>query len=321
MIVQYAMILACRMGLALTSPAKSAQQAFALGRNLLIDKNCAHDNPQTFSHFSNFVGVLGALVSLALTAVMWTIALPLALGALVTAIPAVLSAITWVAQIPFIATSLAWVSSLPIVTGSMTLLNGLFGTVGIALAAAFGPAVGALAYVISVQVPAVALAVGATLGLIVAPVAALLSLGADKLSDLWATWIESGPFTKLKSLKFGGSNTSEFRKTWHVLGTAPQTPLTEEPIETAYLYNDTSIDRKCSFVVSTEALDLVDQNKHLVGQTKLCGAMAAGCLNKAKTIDSGYRLATPQEQGAPQNTKPDPARSVGSLNPSTSDGE
>lgn len=188
-IFQYATVLACRIGLALTSPAKSAQMAYALGRNLDIG----------VPFISKILGLTGALLSLTLSAVLWTITLPLALSALVTVIPSLLIAINWVAQIPFVASSLAWASQLPVVT---TLVNGLFGTVGAALTVAFGPATSALAALISVQIPTVVMAVGATLGLLVTPVAAILSLGADKLSDFWATWMNSfqlGPIGYLKS--------------------------------------------------------------------------------------------------------------------------
>ena len=184
-IVQYATLLACRIGLALTSPAKSARYAFDAGYRFPVGGKVV----------GAIMGGIGAVLSLALSAVLWTITFPLALGALTTVFPAILTAITWVAQLPFV----AWASQLPIVTGSATLLNSLFGTVGTALTAAFGPAVTALAGVISVQVTPIVMAVGTTLGLIVTPVAAVLSEVADKLSNLWTQWVEQRPLHSLFS--------------------------------------------------------------------------------------------------------------------------
>ena len=182
-IVQYTMLWACRIGLALTSSEKSARLAFAAG----------YDFPVANTVIKNIIGGMGAVLSLALSAVLWTITLPLALGALTTVFPAILTAINWVAQLPFVASSLAWFSQLPVITASTALLNSFFATVGGALTFAFGPAVTALAGIISVQVSPVVMAVGTTLGLIVAPIAAVLSRVADELSNRWAKWVEQAP--------------------------------------------------------------------------------------------------------------------------------
>lgn len=273
LLFQYATVLACRVGLALTSPAKSAQLAFALGRNLDIG----------FPFISNIVGVLGALMSLALSAVLWTIALPLALGALVTAIPSILTAITWVSQIPFVATSLTWISQLPVVTGSMVLLNSFFGTVGGALAASFGVAATTLASLISVQIPAAALVVGTTLGLLVTPVAAMLSLGADKLSDFWATWIcspELGPIGKLTS-RYGRSAKEN-----------------ENELHVYHIPVRSRADRN-KYVVSTFALDLVNNNHHLEKMSTVTAQWAEYALRRSIEPNSGYRPPRSDEMAKP----------------------
>lgn len=322
-IFQYATVLACRMGLALTSPAKSAQSAFALGRSIKIG-----EQNSTLQELASIVmGVLGALVSLTLSAVLWTITLPLALGALVTAIPSILTAITWLSQIPFVAASLTWASQLSVVTGSTALLNSLFSTIGIALAAAFGPAATALASLISVQIPAVVMVVGTTLGLLVTPVAAMLSLGADKLSDLWATWIEEGPIAYLRSLIFRGSSKVRYAQ----LNVFTRDPRHLEPsalpkiwklkdvhgevsnvktTPTAFLYDDTKSEHRV-IVVSPVALDIVGQNKHLQHRTEVSGAMAQECFLKAEQgyfegkvgIHIKFSYRTPTDKELPQETR------------------
>lgn len=159
------------------------------------------------------MGVLGALLSLTLSAVLWTLLLPLALGTLTTLIPSLMSAITWVAQLPFVAGTLAWFSSLSVVTSSVAFVNSFFAVVGHALVVAFGPAVTKVAILIGVQVPATIMAVGLTLGLLVPPIAASLSWVADQLSNMWTKWImqEGGPLTWVFSFR-GKTNTSTLLK-------------------------------------------------------------------------------------------------------------
>ena len=183
-VAEYAMLWACRMGLALTSPAKSFRLAFDAGYSFPVENKVV----------KTIMGVIGATLSLAMSAVLWTIMLPLALGALIIAIPQTLVAINWVAQLPLVASSLAWFSSLPVVTASTALVNSFFATVGGALASVFGPLVTAM-----VQVPATVLAVGLTLGMIVTPIAAFFSELADFASNAWAKWVEQRPIHSIFS--------------------------------------------------------------------------------------------------------------------------
>ena len=188
-IIQYAMLWACRIGLALTSPEKSARLAYESGKLFKVGVQ----DGKLQKTVSYIMGGLGFMLSMAMSAVLWTITLPLALGTLTTVFPAILTAINWVAQLPFVASSLAWFSQWPIVTSSTALINSFFATVGAALTTAFGPAVTALALVIGVKVPTAVMLVGTTLGLIVTPIAAVLSRGADAFSNLWAKWVEQAP--------------------------------------------------------------------------------------------------------------------------------
>ena len=128
-IIQYATVWARRIGLALTSPEKSARLAFALGYSLIIGEEGSIG--QKF--ISNLMGGLGVIVSLALSAVLWTITLPLAVGALVTAIPPLLGAVTWISHLPFVVSSLTWLSQWPLLTNLMVLVNSAIGTVSAGL--------------------------------------------------------------------------------------------------------------------------------------------------------------------------------------------
>ncbi len=192
-IVQYATMMLNRAALALTSPGRSAELAYALGRSISI--SWFGEGFETFMSYT--FGVIGTLLSLTLSAVLWTMFLPLALGAIGTVIPSITSAITWVSQLPFVTATLSWFSTMPLVNSSVILVNQLFATVGAALVTAFGSAVTTLATLTMVQVPAAVMVVGTTLGLLVLPVAGLLSIAADKLSDFWARWMweEGGPLT------------------------------------------------------------------------------------------------------------------------------
>ncbi len=200
-VVQYALLWASRFGLALTSPDKSARLAFHAGKKLLNNGIYDYDtesygyNSKFQKGFSYFVAGFLFVASLATSALLWMITLPLALGTLTTIFPSIITAIQWVAQLPFVTATLTWFTQWPVVAGSVALVNSLFGTVGVALASVFGPALTTLAALIHVQVPAAVALVGLTLGFIVTPVASLLSRGLDALSDAWAKWVEQAPVT------------------------------------------------------------------------------------------------------------------------------
>lgn len=188
--LQYAMVWACRIGLALTSPAKSARLAFVRGYHLRIGEKGSWLQIIT----SNLMGGLGVILSLGLSAILWTFALPLALGALTTLIPSLLNAINWISQLSWVSTSLTWLSQWPSLINLGYILNTMVSTVGTGLGMAFGSAITTIASAMSIQIPAAVMTVGTFLGMIAVPIGGILSLGADALSNRWANWIEQRPF-------------------------------------------------------------------------------------------------------------------------------
>jgi hypothetical protein len=195
-IVQYAMSLACRIGLAFSSPLTSALLAYRSGVLILGDKHSG-------SFFSQFVGVLGFVLSMALSATLWAITLPLVLGALVAAVPALLTPITALSQSPFIATVLAWLTQLPFVASMSTAFGTAFGVVGNALTATFGAAIASLGSFVGVAIPQVVLALSLVMSVVVAPALTLVTLGVEALSNAIMQWVEQRPFhTLMKKVKF-----------------------------------------------------------------------------------------------------------------------
>lgn len=316
-IVQYALVLACRIGLALTSPLKSAQYAFQLGRLFQVGK--IGSRPQKV--FSMIMSVLGIVLSLSLSAVLWTITLPLALSALVTVIPGIMTAITWVSQLPWVASSLAWLGQLPAITASTALLHSFFGIVGTALATAFGPAVTALATVITIQIPTVVMTVGTTLGLILTPIGVGLSFVADKLSDLWARWVEQAPIASVKAsfkelLSFGRikseaegegvglslvksasvAENSELVKG----GTSQPLPQTEVILYQPYPGEEYIIGRTPLYL-KRELKQATAEAQKLIEGIKITGTQAEELLERAKNVErkglvtQGVRFATAEE--------------------------
>ncbi len=191
--IQYAAMWAVRIGLILTSPGKSAHLAFALGRSIKID----WFGEEYESTISYIVGILGFVLSLSLTAVLWTILLPVIISAITTFVPGTIPALLWVSHLPFISASILWVSHLPIVTSAITAGSSLFAPVGAFLGLVFGPVVTLVAGLIGVQVTAMTMLVGTTVGLFAAVLGTVGSLVADKLSNLW---IELHFRTPLKSI-------------------------------------------------------------------------------------------------------------------------
>jgi hypothetical protein len=189
-ILQYAITLICRAGLAFTSPLKSALLAYNSGVLILGEDN-------TEGVFSRFVGGLGFVLSMALSATLWAIALPLALGALVAAVPALLTPIAALSQSPFIATALAWLTQLPLVATVSTAFGTAFGVVGGALTATFGAAIGYLGAFVGVAVPQVVLAFSLIMSTVIMPTLTLVTWGVEALSNALMRWVEQRPFHTL----------------------------------------------------------------------------------------------------------------------------
>jgi len=204
-VVQYASIWACRIGIAFSSPIKSAAEAWHSG--LEFQKNTAYANKVKLSRkiISYILASLGVALSAALSIATWSIVLPFAFSALVAAIPALLTPISWASQLPFIANLLGWLTQLPLVVGVTTGLQTAFGIVGTALATTFGPAIAGLGTLVAVTIPEAIMVFALSISFIVMPLISAITIGVEKLSDRFIQWVEERPFhnliTWLKSFK------------------------------------------------------------------------------------------------------------------------
>ena len=152
------------VGRAFSSPEKSARMAFAYGRELKAGK-----------FFPIVLGVLGAFISISITAALWAITLPLAIGAVAHYFPVVLNAVTWMVQ-------------LPVVTTTLSALHGALGTAVSFLGTVFSPLLTPLSGLMGLQISAAVVTLGVTVAVLAAPLLAILSKVGDKLSDMWALW-------------------------------------------------------------------------------------------------------------------------------------
>jgi hypothetical protein len=198
-LVQYLMSLICRIALAFTSPLTSALLAYQSGVLILGSEYSTH-------LFPRFVGGLGFVLSMAISATLWAITFPLALGALVTAVPALLTPITALSQSPFMANVLAWLTQLPIVASLSTAFGTAFGVVGGPLTATFGVAIGYLGTFVGVAIPQVVVAFSLILSTVLMPALTFVTWGVEALSNLIMQWVEQRPFyTLITKLKMWGS--------------------------------------------------------------------------------------------------------------------
>ncbi|MBX9586676.1 MAG: hypothetical protein K2X50_05400 [Gammaproteobacteria bacterium] len=162
--------IAAIVGTALTSPAISAELAFATGRSFKID-----NRPWATSILGITFGSIGIALSIGLTIALWSLGIPLVVGGAMTFAPAFFTPIvTWFLQLPLIGTTIGMIH------GSLIPLSSVIG-------AAFTPYITAITgLAVGLQIPAEAIALGATLAVLVAPSASFLSFVAGKLSDYWA---------------------------------------------------------------------------------------------------------------------------------------
>jgi hypothetical protein len=200
-IAEIAINISSRIGMAITSPAKSVRFHFSHGSTLKITLF----GEQVGKIIAYTVGVISALVSIAITAVAWAILLPLAISAVLTFLPvlapAVLGTLTWFAHLPLIATLLG-------------MANGAFATVGTnafaaALSSFFAPIITPLSALIGVELSTTVLVAGATLGFCAAPIMAFLSHIADNLSNRWASWSWQQKIGKADSQLFFAKDISQ----------------------------------------------------------------------------------------------------------------
>ncbi len=180
-IVQYAAVWAIRIGKLLTSPAESATNAFAAGRSIKI----GWFGPTIEGWIAYGMGLLGWLSSFALSAILWTLILPIIISAVTTFFPAIIPAIAWFTHLPVITASIAWVTQFPVVTTAITNAGGLFTTVGSALGAAFSPAIMPAAGLLGLQISTMAMTAGTTLGMLGIPALIVGNYIADGFSGLW----------------------------------------------------------------------------------------------------------------------------------------
>jgi hypothetical protein len=299
-IAQYAMSLLCRIGFAFTSPLTSALLAYQSG--VLIR---GHEN--TKSIVSICVGVLGFVLSMALSATVWAITWPLALGALVTAVPALLTPITALSQSPFIANVLAWLTQLPFVASLSTAFGTAFGVVGGALTATFGAAIASLGSLMGVAIPQVVVAFSLVMSVVVAPALTLVTWPVEALSNRIMQWVERRPFQPLvnwmKSLVNKDVSKKESTKVLDAIDISVSNPLyAYQPVKGGVI------------IVSERVLHLTTQSGVLAGEA----GKAAKTLEALKITDTsqgkhlwnkaragnGYRIATEAEM---RGTKVEPA--------------
>lgn len=161
------------------SPEKSARIAWKTGRSIDIE-----GRPFVTSFLSIVVGSIGVAISIGLTIALWSILIPLIVGAAMTFAPAVVTpVVTWFLQLPLVGTSIG-------------MLNGALATVSSVIGAAFTPYITAITgLAVGLQIPAEAVALGATLAVIVAPTASFLSFVADRFSNYWARAGKYGPYS------------------------------------------------------------------------------------------------------------------------------
>lgn len=253
-------------GKALTSPEKSARMAFAYGRELNITVFGDSKMGIGLGRFlSNVVGGLGAVISIGITATLWLLTFPLLISAIVSAFPILLQAITWVSQLPPVLATMTWIAQTPLLTTSLGAVQGGLATMGLALSAAFGPAISSLAGLIGLKLSVGILAAGTTLGLITAPITIILSRVADELSNAWARPWPSNLKISLqvpKTPELSPAQTQEL---------APAPTQTPEP---AKLEQPLPVTSPTATPPSATVKDFVNRNKSAQSATKIAAVNA-----------------------------------------------
>lgn len=169
--LHYAFRIATIIGTALTSPLKSAKSAWTLGSSFAIS-----DKIGNFNYISVIiVGSIFLALSIALSAALWAIALPLVFTGLTTLIPALNGVVSALLSTPLIASSMATISASITSAWAYLGLTSAFAYVSTALAASIG-----------VHIAAANLALGVGVGLIAAPVAIVAARFAAAFANGWA---------------------------------------------------------------------------------------------------------------------------------------
>ncbi len=163
-----------KIGIAWTSPEKSARMAFNYGRKFILGLS---EDSETNEDVAFAFGVILGFVSIIATAISWAIFLPLTLATLSTYFPALIQAVIWVLQFPLISTAFAALQS------SLLSLGTFLGT-----SVTFGWIVSSLATLIGVQVSTVVLIASTAVAFIAPPITAIISRLAEGFSNSWARW-------------------------------------------------------------------------------------------------------------------------------------
>jgi hypothetical protein len=291
-IVQYAMSLVCRVGLALTSPLKSAWLAYNSGVLILGPKNST-------SIISRCVGWLGFGLSMAFSVTLWAIALPLALGALVTAVPALLTPITTLSQSPFIATVLAWLTQLPFMPVMATAFNTAFGVVGGALAATFGKAVLGLGALLSVAIPEVVVTLSLVVSIVVMPVASLITWAAEVINNAFMRWAEQSPFSNpfSKSKKSADEKDAEKAERLADILKSKEGVRVHQPKEGGMII----LTAACVRLVTESNRAKAEADRAIVNSFLVKDETQLKLLNEKAFTGNGYRYATDAEFKGSEN--------------------
>ena len=175
-VIEHALKIIFMLGSALTSPERSARLAFENARRLKIQ------------WLGYTLGLVNSVFSVLVSAVLWTIMLPLAVGTLITLFPALLPVISSLLHLPFIANTVAWISQSALFVSSASGISTALTTIGSFLGTVFGYTVVTLAGLVGVNVSIAVMVFGMAVGALTAPIAILLTAATDWLSNRWASW-------------------------------------------------------------------------------------------------------------------------------------
>jgi uncharacterized protein (DUF2062 family) len=162
-----------KLGIAFSSPEKSAKMAFVYGRKFILRSR----NKESVDDFAFAMGVFLAFVSILTSAILWSIFLPVALGAIGSYIPAVLQVVNTVLHLPLISSCYA------LVHAGLLHLGTLLST-----ASTLGGTIMTLAGWIGVQFSIEFMLVCSTFALLMTPICAILARVVDDLSNRWHQW-------------------------------------------------------------------------------------------------------------------------------------
>jgi len=173
--VHFPLRLAAYIARAATSPLKNAELAWAFGAMFKIQ-----GWPKLSSVLSKVMGTIALAISLAVTSIVWAIALPFTIAAVSTWIPGASTALNAVLAYPVVANVLTAVNGAVTAAWSFLGLSSVVSTVATAAVS-----VGAF---LGVQISTGTVILAATAGLIAAPVATFAASSVQAFSQAWVRW-------------------------------------------------------------------------------------------------------------------------------------